>query len=376
MKTINIVSSSYPPEVSGGSNRVASISKNFEDNHYKVNIITLGAKNEIHKSSEDSTIYNLQRRDISNVGFVKRALYEMADSYKLTKKANSIPSDATIVSIPYMFLLPVYAFFGNNKNNIIDIRDVVWEYLPSNGVNKPIKKIVSILMYQSIKAFKKVSVTNQYEKNLISKKVKNANITVINNGINQEKYNLFSNFDSKKSEKIIISYIGCIGLAQNLITLIQAIEQLKAPNIIVNIVGTGNKKDELEAYAKKHQLSNIIFHGQRPWKELEKVYAETSILYAQLTKDYDSAVPSKLYEYAATGLPIIYGGVGESENFIAKLENAICIEPDNINTLTQAIESFQNQKFIKSKQNQQFIAENFVREKVNLQFLEIIKYKG
>jgi glycosyltransferase involved in cell wall biosynthesis len=138
-------------------------------------------------------------------------------------------------------------------------------------------------------------------------------------------------------------------------------------------VGTGNQKEHLDNYAKKNKLSNVTFHGQRPWEELQQIYSQTTILYAQLTKDYDSAVPSKLYEYASTGLPVIYGGVGESKNFIAKLENALCIEPDNIEQLIEAIKVFQTKNFSKSTKNQRFIEENFVREKVNLKFLDIVQ---
>lgn len=373
MKKINIVSSSFPPEVSGGANRVHSISQMFDHNGYSVHLITLGNEAQTQEIGNHTTVNYLYRRDFSKVNFVKRAFHEIYYAYKLAKISKQFKSDATVVSIPYMFLLPIYALFGNPKESIIDIRDLVWEYLPDRGLYGFLKKIIAWVMYRSIKRFKAVSVTNEHEKRTIQHFTQNKNITIIPNGITQEKFNLFSQIEPQKREKCRIAYVGYIGIAQNLITLLKAVERLNDENIEVHFAGSGNREEMLKAYAQEHQMDNVIFHGMLPWQELKAIYEETTILYAQLGKSYNSAVPSKLYEYGATGLPIIYGGIGQAKTFVEQLENSICVEPGDVEALMEAIHSFKAISFKKSLKNQQFIKENFVREIVNLKFLNLIE---
>ena len=53
--------------------------------------------------------------------------------------------------------------------------------------------------------------------------------------------------------------------------------------------------------------------------DLFEIYTDSDILYAQLKKEFEGAVPSKLYEYLSTGKFIIYGGLGEALNLLENL---------------------------------------------------------
>ena len=76
-------------------------------------------------------------------------------------------------------------------------------------------------------------------------------------------------------------------------------------------------------------------------------------------------MPSKLYEYLASGKYIIYGGCGEASVLMNKFENNKVINPDNVEELYKAIkESIENENYKKiSTLNREKIYSSYLREK-------------
>ena len=133
----------------------------------------------------------------------------------------------------------------------------------------------------------------------------------------------------KKDTKgpIVISYLGNIGIPQNLCIFVDA--ALRLPKVIFNVVGTGENLKVVEDYAEKKGVSNVNFLGSLSWVDLFEIYTDSDILYAQLKKEFEGAVPSKLYEYLSTGKFIIYGGLGEALNLLENFDNFLTISPNN-----------------------------------------------
>ena len=144
-------------------------------------------------------------------------------------------------------------------------------------------------------------------------------------------------------------------------TLIEASKNF--PYLQFNIVGEGKDLKNLIKIAGRQE--NIKFFGRKNWEHLLKVYEETSILYAQLSHNFLYAVPSKLYEYLASGKYIIYGGCGEASLVMNKFENNKVINPDNVEELCKAIkESLENENYKKiSNFNREKIYSAYLREK-------------
>ena len=373
MKRVKIVTSNFYPEISGGANRVMSFAQTLAANGFDVHVIALDEREHEAEIAENITAHYVKKNDMSNVGFVKRAFNEIGDARKLVRKAKSVPTDHVITTVPYMFLLPVQRLGDFKSHYILDIRDLVWEYLPEGGVKGVIKKVISWVMYRSLGAYRNITVTNQYEKEVITKRVPSANVTVIYNGIDQKKFDILSSLNLQAPSQCVVTYVGNIGLAQNLITLIDAATGLEG--VKVQIVGGGKQKTQLETYVQEKGIENVAFLGEKAWDELKAIYEHSTILYAQLTKDYDSAVPSKLYEYASTGLPVIYGGVGESQALVERFEGCRGIEPDHVEALQETIRALcsMSGKGHKLTANIDLIRTHFIREQQNLQILTCLQ---
>ena len=371
MKTINFITAHYLPEISPCTNRILSYVNELEK-YYTVNVICLSEKGvteekTIIQYNDRVKIYYINQKEFSAKKFITRALNEIYYIGRLILVANKIKSDITIATTPYMFVIPLVGYFIKGKK-ILDIRDLVWEYLNKKSFAK---RILTVIMNGSIDKFDKIIVTNEYERNILKNEYNKKEITIISNGIDINKFNKLSHIKIINDNKFTITYVGNIGLAQNIKILVMAAEML--PNVDFKIVGDGAELKSLKNYSEVHGLKNIEFTGKLDWDGLEYYYQISSVLYAQLDENFISAVPSKLYEYASIGLPIIFGGTGAAVNLMNKLENTFIIKPNNVNELVAAITKIQSSKRFISNKNKSYIEENYLRDNAVSKLIDIIE---
>ena len=81
------------------------------------------------------------------------------------------------------------------------------------------------------------------------------------------------------------------------------------------------------------------FLGSLSWKEILKIYDDIDVLYANISPNYLTAVPSKIFEYIAVGKPIIFGSIGESREILKDFKGAALIQPDDLDQLLIALDS-------------------------------------
>ena len=191
------------------------------------------------------------------------------------------------------------------------------------------------------------------------KNTSNKKISIFPNGIDNEFIKGIKGKNSKNSKRIIL-YAGNIGEGQGLDKILPDLAlYLKDWNF--NIIGAGSAIHKLRNEIIKRQIKNIHLIAPVSRKELIKKYLEADILFLHLNSylSFEKVLPSKIFEYAATGKPILAGVNGFSKHFINKeIENAVCFEPCNIEN---AIKSF-NKLRIKNIQRKKFI-KNYCREK-------------
>jgi glycosyltransferase involved in cell wall biosynthesis len=357
-KCINIIFSNFYGEINAANNRLNSFIKVLLSNNYKVNLISNSLHQQGVENYENLTIYYIKQEQFNKKNFFKRAYQEILISYKLIKFAKQLESDYTFITIPSMFLLP----FGKNlKNNIIDIRDIQWEYLN----NKLIRNFLKNIMLKSLKNYEKIIVTNDYEMEYFKSYLP----IIIYNGIEKSKYDKIINLDYKLKNEV--TYIGNIGIAQDVLTLVKVAEKL--PKIKFNIIGDGAEFNNIKDYVNKNRLKNVNLTGKLNWEEILKYYQNSKILFAQLKENFAMAMPSKLYEYASTGLPIVYGGKGEAVKFVKKLENGYIFEPGNVEKCKSFIRTILEKKVEISFKNRELVKHKFIREKNVRNLLTILE---
>ncbi len=365
MNTVSILTSHFLPENTACTNRVlALVNELSKSNFVKVySLTTFGVSEQCENGAlgPNVEIFYCLQKEFSKSSFIIRAFNEIRYCYNLVKLKNRDESDLTIVTIPYMFLLPVSAFLLRGKK-VLDIRDLVWEYLPENNLfSKFAKKIISMVMVKSIKCFNYIYVTNEVEfANVNSVVQSNSEVSILSNGVSYKSYNLLSGVKFIGNAGFSVLYVGNIGYAQNLQILADAAKYF--PDIDFDVVGHGNAFSDLSNYVKSLGITNFKLHGKKEWIDILDFYGRANILYAGLKGNYSSAMPSKLYEYAVTGKPIIYSGIGQAIDFVSSLENSFTVNPTDVNGLVEAISLIREQGEYISDSNRKLIKESFIRE--------------
>jgi|APSaa5957512535_1039671.scaffolds.fasta_scaffold55689_2 glycosyltransferase involved in cell wall biosynthesis len=296
-------------------------------------------------------------------GFASRMWFEIKQARRLINCAKQYDADVRVITVPSMFLLfNVYLF--RKRSFIIDLRDLTWEYIPETGfVSKLAKKIFRFLACKNIKKASFVNVTNDTEAEYLKNRFKvDKPILLVPNGVSQQQFTQLSQISEKQSGALSIAYIGNVGLAQNLRNLIDAAQHI--PEVDFYIVGSGTDFKSVKDYAEQRNLSNLLITGRLPWSEVMKIYEKADVLYAQLSPDFSTAMPSKLYEYLSTGKYIIYGGQEQAAKILSNFDNNLVIEPCNSIMLEEAIKKVINDGLftVSSNMNKKKIGKGFVRE--------------
>ena len=375
MKTINFLTSHFLPENTAGTNRVLSYVKELEKN-YKVNVVCITERGKPQTKekvsfSENIDVYYVNQKEYDAEKFFSRALWEIYFTRKLVSRANRIHSDITVATSPFMFIIPMLALLGQGKK-IIDIRDITWEYIEgSSKFKRFLKKAISKLMQNAISSYDYVAVTNTFEKEWVEGHTSNRDIEQIANGIELAKFEELSQVTMNHDSPFTITYIGNIAVGQNVQILVDGAKDL--PDVKVHIVGEGTKYKSLREHVKKNNIKNVEFFGKVHRDEILKFYQSSTVLYAQLDEHFKTAMPSKLYEYASTGLPILYGGIGEAVKFVDRLENAMSVLPNRPELVKEAIMIMKEKKYGISEKNRQIVKENFIREKQSAKLVDVIE---
>jgi len=129
------------------------------------------------------------------------------------------------------------------------------------------------------------------------------------------------NFDPTK--KIIISYTGNIGQAQDLESLVKAVKLSKNKNYEIRLIGDGRAKESLKSIVLAEGLNDQIkFYDSVDSQSLLDFYMESDFLYLSLNNSplFSKTVPAKFQTYLSSGVPII-GLISGETNFLIKENN-------------------------------------------------------
>lgn len=356
-----IISANQLKTENASKNRILSFINGFIDKGYNVQLISMDDDSYTLFEHEKFSHHKIPYINTKISSFFKRAILEMKIASNAINKANELNCDINLITIPSMFLLHLSSSLKSGNTKILDIRDLSWEYLSdSSFVYRMAKTIFRQSAQINIKKFNIISVTNDHEFKYIKNIVSDHNVIKVPNGVSEDLFNQLSSIQNKAEyEKFVVTYVGNIGLAQDLSTLVEVSKLL--PNVKFNIVGDGTDLDRVKDLIDGSQ-KNLYLLGRKQFSEILEIYEATNVLYAQLTPDFSGAMPSKLYEYLTTGKYVLYGGMGVAEKTLENFQNVSLVPPCNIQALKEEIQHIQE-----SGKYRQLCLEN--REKIKAEYL-------
>lgn len=263
----------------------------------------------------------------------------------------------------------------------LNVQDIYPDLAIESGILK------NSLVIKAAKAFEKwiykhseciPVISDGFKKNLKDKGVPDWKIEVIPNWVDVNFLRpLPKDNDVAKrlalEKKFVVMHAGTITLS-SFITLENFIDVaylLRNDNdILFAIVGEGMKKKNLEEKVQNLQLSNVKFIPFQPQDDLPYLLAASDVLLVPLDMEKSQlSVPSKLYNFMATGRPILGLAHEDSETakVISESQCGICVSSDNISKITEVIVEYKNSKTLRDTfghNGRQYAEMHFAKEKI------------
>lgn len=223
-----------------------------------------------------------------------------------------------------------------------------------------------------------VVISDGFKKNLMGKGVPEERIYTIPNWVDVNFIRPLpkDNDVSKRlalEKKFTVMYAGTITLS-SFISLEKVIDVAyllrNDDNILFAIVGDGIKKDILIEKVQDLRISNVKFIPFQPQDDLPYLLAGSDVLLVPHDSDKSQlSVPSKLYNFMATGRPIL--GLAHEDSETAKVINesqcGVCVTPENIGEITKAIIMLKNSKILRhtfGDNGRQYAEKHFAKERI------------
>jgi len=233
---------------------------------------------------------------------------------------------------------------------VFEVRDLWPESLAAVGMgdgnsvlHRVLAKIAGFLYRQSDRV---VVVTPAFKDYLMKHwRVPREKISVIENGVETEVFAPEAATDLRRElnpeGKFVVSYIGTMGMAHGLDTVIQAAAQLRDPHpeIIFLMLGEGAEKDRIKTLAQERGLSNVRFLDEQAREKIPAHICASDACLVPLKRTllFKTVIPTKMLEFMSCGRPVILGVDGQARAILEEARGGLVVEPENPDALANAI---------------------------------------
>lgn len=273
---------------------------------------------------------------------------------------------------------------------VFEVRDLWPESLAAVGVG-----VEGTLLHRTLgaiagflyrRAGRIVVVSPAFKDHLIRQwKVPEAKISTVENGVEVDLFRLDpAAIEVRKSlnleNRFLICYIGTIGNAHGLETLMGAAQELQTalPEAMFLLIGEGAEKDRIVELAATRQLRNVQFLGQQPRERIPAYVSAADICIVILRKAelFKTVIPTKMLEYMACERPVIIAVDGQARQIVEQAHAGIFVEPENSKALAHVILELAGDKLKREqmgKNGRKYIVDNFSREKTARDYIAVLE---
>ncbi len=178
----------------------------------------------------------------------------------------------------------------------------------------------------------------------------------------------------------VVSYIGTLGQAHGLSTLLEAARSIASqePALRLVLIGEGADKENLRARAAGHSSRNVRFIPQQPWSQIPKFIRRSALCVALLKPGevFRTALPTKVLEYLACGKPVVLAADGHARRVLEESGGGQAVEPGNAQQLAQAILSLIRNPTLSRRygeQGRRYVLEHFDPDRVARDYAALLQ---
>jgi len=394
----------FPPEGNAPASRVYEMSKRWVRQGHEVTVITCapnapagvlypGYRNRLvqRECMDGIDVLRVWTYLAANKGTVRRIANYL--SFMLTGSIAGLlvrRPDVVIATSPQFFCgwAGVLVRWFRRLPFILEIRDIWPESVTAVGAMHN-RRVVALLerlerrMYAA--ATHIVTVGEGYKGKLVERTVRPEQISVVTNGVDADVYHpREADADlaahHRLTGRFVCAYVGTIGMACGLDVVLRAGRMLNAKgrdDVQFLLVGDGASREQLAQQVRVEGLDNVLLVGRQP---KDKVPAFLSIANACLVhlkkRDlFATVLPSKIFEAAAMGKPIVLGVAGHAAEVVQRAGAGICIEPENEGDLVAAVERLADDRALGlslGEAGRQHVLQYYNRDTLAQDYLEVI----
>lgn len=233
----------------------------------------------------------------------------------------------------------------------LDIRDIFVDTLddilpaPLSKISKP---FFSILEKYAFRQADRINLISPGFTDYFNKRYPNMTCSAFTHGIDDEflpnapKSTCLTQENNVKPLQVL--YAGNMGEGQGLHLIIPELAKQLEGRVQFKLIGDGGRKSQLVTKIRTMNCQNIELLPPMCREALIEEYQATDILFLHLNdyKAFYKVIPSKLFEYAASGKPIWAGVSGYAAQFIqSEISNAAIFAPCNLREAVQQLNTLE-----------------------------------
>jgi len=270
---------------------------------------------------------------------------------------------------------------------VFELRDLWPESIPAVGAMKRslalrLLERLELRMYRDATAI--VCVTEAFIRTLQARGIEAAKLHWIPNGIEPSFWQA-ADRDAARAElgvrddDVLASYVGTIGMAHGLGTLVAAagLLRLRAPDVRILVVGDGAELAPLRDLVSRQGLSNVMFTGLVPREKVPDILAASDMALVTLKPSdvFKTVLPSKMFEAMAAARPIVLAIEGEAQAVLERAGAGIAVQPGDAAALATAIACLAGDRHQRARIGQaggSFVAREFSRPLWAARYLSLL----
>src|SRR5215472_323253 len=361
---ILFVSHYFPPEVNAPANRTHEHARRWAADGHDVTIIT-GVPNHprgVLFPGYQNKLVQEERIDgirvirtwmylTANEGFLRRTLnYLLFALAAVLASTRTARPDVVVATSPQFFCGVAGALIGRLKRCpcVLEVRDLWPDSIVQLGQirTRPLIRFLEAVekrLYHSAAGI--VVNTQAFVEHIAARGYPRDRMAVVYNGINLAMFrprppdrDLLREHDLL--DRFVVAYIGTLGLAHGLMTIVDAAERLRGhSDILFLLLGEGAERSRLETEISRRGLPNVRLLGLRPRAEIPAWIASVDLTLVSL-RDlpvFETVIPSKIFEFLAQERPVIVAARGEIRHLVEDNKVGCVIDPENAVQLVSAV---------------------------------------
>ena len=302
--------------------------------------------------------------------------------------------DVVIASSPQLLvgLAGWWIAFSRQIPFVFEVRDLWPESLVAVGVGDANSMLhrglaaVAEFLYQRSNLI--VVVTPAFKEYLVDHwRIPAEKISVVQNGVETDLFAPTSALADQALRqqlcgqgKFLVCYIGTLGMAHGLETLLDAAAQLQSQNSNAHflLVGEGAEKARIKTLAQSRELGNVSFLDQQPREKIPGLVCASDVCLVLLKKTdiFKTVIPTKMLEFMSCARPVILGVDGQARQIVEAADAGIVIEPENADALVDAINRLSSDRALGvalGNNGREHILRHFSRGVTSEKYVEVLE---